>query len=167
MCIIKYYPYQNGPVGVSTTDGLARTVAAGRRGWPLSTHYGPYGGSLRRLMPSLPCLVMVVKWSMHHWTLHRHCTLHVLLAFSALTRLDTSRPNPGVLQCVFVDCFDAYAHAPRSQLPIMHQGIPSLWSVRHGCFDTLAGPVYVLHAHRLSVIPFLLLLCHRRPHRKR
>ena len=56
-----YYPYQNGPVGVSTTDGLARTVAAGRgrRGWPLSTHYGPYGGSLRRLMPSLPCLVMV------------------------------------------------------------------------------------------------------------
>jgi len=57
-----YYPYQNGPVGVSTTDGLARTrLRAGGAGrYLVSTHYGPYGrGSLRRLMPSLPCLVMV------------------------------------------------------------------------------------------------------------
>lgn len=159
----------------SRTD---RSAYRRRMGWLGPGRCGPARGGAGRYLrttartvaarPSVDAVIAVPRnGTMHHWTLHRHCTLHVLLAFSALTRLDTSRPNPGVLQCVFVDCFDAYAHAPRSQLPIMHQGIPSLWSVRHGCFDTLAGPVYVLHAHRLSVIPFLLLLCHRRPHRKR
>ena len=164
----------------SRTD---RSAYRRRMGWLGPGRCGPAGLAaiyalrpVRWQPPSVDAVIAVPRnGTMHHWTLHRHCTLHVLLAFSALTRLDTSRPNPGVTSiyvvsdtvCVFVLTLTRTPPDPDPNCPSCIKGSPSLWSVRHGCFDTLAGPVYVLHAHRLSVIPFLLLLCHRRPHRKR